>query len=57
MEATYTTPHTTVNIPSRKEIQQRMAEIMEQDESAATLVTGFVMAYQTLRETTARKEQ
>lgn len=57
MEATYTTQNTTVNLPSRKEIQKRMAEIMEQNESVADLVTGFVMAYQTLREADARKEQ
>lgn len=34
---------------SHPEIQRKMAAIMEQDERAASLIKGFVMAYETLR--------
>lgn len=34
---------------SHPEIQRKMAAIMEQDERAASLIKGFVMAYETLK--------
>lgn len=34
---------------SHPEIQRKMAAIMEQDERAASLIKGFVMAYETLQ--------